>query len=35
VIVVEPTDFVAVFGGLTTAETVALTALLEKIGEQS
>jgi hypothetical protein len=35
VIVVEPTDFVAVFGGLTTAETVALTALLEKLGEQS
>ncbi|MFZ1062517.1 MAG: PPOX class F420-dependent oxidoreductase [Acidimicrobiales bacterium] len=35
VIVVEPTDFVAVFGGLTTSETVALTALLEKLGEQT
>jgi PPOX class probable F420-dependent enzyme len=35
VIVVEPTYFVAVFGGLTTAETVALTTLLEKLGEQS
>ena len=35
VIVVEPTEFVAVFGGLTTAETVALTALLEKLGEDS
>ena len=35
VIVVEPTDFVAVFGGLTNSETVALTALLEKLGEQT
>jgi PPOX class probable F420-dependent enzyme len=33
VIVVEPTDYVAVFGGLTRAETVALTALLEQLDE--
>jgi PPOX class probable F420-dependent enzyme len=31
VIVVEPTTFVSVFGGLTTTETVALTALLEQL----
>jgi PPOX class probable F420-dependent enzyme len=31
VIVVEPTTFVSVFGGLTGAETVALTALLEQL----
>jgi len=33
VIVVEPTSFVAVFGGLTKIETDALTALLEQLGE--
>ncbi len=31
VIVVEPTTFVSVFGGLTGTETVALTALLEQL----
>jgi PPOX class probable F420-dependent enzyme len=31
VIVVEPTTFVAVFGGLTGAETIALTSLLEQL----
>jgi PPOX class probable F420-dependent enzyme len=33
VIVVEPTRYVAVFGGLTGPETVALTALLEQLDE--
>jgi len=33
VIVVEPTNFVAVFGGLTKVETDALTALLEQLDE--
>jgi len=33
VIVVEPTTFVSVFGGLTEPETVALTALLEQLDE--
>jgi PPOX class probable F420-dependent enzyme len=33
VIVVEPTTFVSVFGGLTEPETAALTALLEQLGE--
>ena len=33
VIVVEPTAFVPVFGGLTGAETVALTTLLEQLDE--
>jgi PPOX class probable F420-dependent enzyme len=31
VIVVEPTHFVAVYGGLTTSETVALTKLLSEL----
>ena len=33
VIVVEPTNFIGVFGGLTEPETVALTALLEKLDQ--
>jgi hypothetical protein len=33
VIVVEPTNFIGVFGGLTKPETVALTALLEKLDQ--
>jgi PPOX class probable F420-dependent enzyme len=33
VIVVEPTSYVAVFGGLTGGETIALTALLEELDE--
>ena len=33
VIVVEPTTFVSVFGGLTEPETAALTALLEQLEE--
>jgi PPOX class probable F420-dependent enzyme len=33
VIVVEPTRFVSVFGGLTKPETAALTALLEQLEE--
>ena len=32
VIVIEPTSYVSVFGGLTGAETVALTSLLEQLG---
>jgi len=35
VIVVEPTAFVSVFGGLTGAETVTLTALLEQLDEDT
>jgi len=35
VIVVEPTSYVAVFGGLTGSETVALTALLEQLEEEA
>ncbi len=31
VIVVEPTNFVSVFGGLTEPETEAVTALLERL----
>ena len=34
VIVVEPTKFVSVFGGLTEPETAALTALLEQLDEE-
>jgi CII-binding regulator of phage lambda lysogenization HflD len=34
VIVVEPTNFVAVFGGLTGPETHALTTLLEQLNVQ-
>ncbi len=33
VVVVEPTRYVAVFGGLTGAETVALTTLLDQLDE--
>jgi PPOX class probable F420-dependent enzyme len=33
VIVVVPTNFITVFGGLTRVETDALTALLEQLGE--
>lgn len=33
VIVVEPTTFVSVFGGLTVPETAALTAVLEQLDE--
>jgi PPOX class probable F420-dependent enzyme len=33
VIVVEPTNFIAIFGGLTESETVALTTLLEHLEE--
>jgi PPOX class probable F420-dependent enzyme len=35
VIVVEPTRYVSVFGGLTGAETVALTTLLEQLEEDA
>jgi PPOX class probable F420-dependent enzyme len=35
VIVVEPTSFVPVFGGLTPAETVALTSLLEQLDDDT
>jgi PPOX class probable F420-dependent enzyme len=35
VIVVEPVGFVPVFGGLTGAETVALTAMLEQLEEDA
>jgi hypothetical protein len=33
VIVVEPTHFVSVFGGLTKSETEAVTALLERLDQ--
>jgi PPOX class probable F420-dependent enzyme len=35
VIVVEPTNFVSVSGGLTEPETEAVTALLERLGEDA
>jgi PPOX class probable F420-dependent enzyme len=34
VIVVEPTNFIPVTGGLTRSETVTVTALLERLGEE-